>query len=189
MYTIAISDKNLVEFIDNNIKGNTFVSIDCVTQEKLPKSCPIQNVTKSQTMTGCVGFDYEKSVNRQDVREGGEGEREAKSRRWGHTSPCRKWVSHIKKGETNTVRYLQMKVEQTKDIRYFSDDKEIDKSEIKDFIRKPSTSSTQEGLEKEVIVRDINLANIKSIRIMGKSYDIVHGQDVCPDFSKQEVQA
>jgi hypothetical protein len=189
MQTIAISDKNLVKFIDENVKGTTFVSIDAVTPEKLPKSCPIQNVLKAQTRTGVIGFDYESSVNRQDVREGGEGEREAKSRKWGTTSPCRKWVSHIKKGETNTVRYLQMKVEQTKNITYTSNGKTIDKSEIADFIRKPSVSSTQEGLEKQVIIRDINLANVKAIRIMGKSYEIVHGTDVCPDFSKVEVMA
>lgn len=158
----------LVPLIRDKVKGTTFVSIDYECDPRLKKTGnPYRNckVVKRNTMTGVIGFDYQSSVNRQAAREGKE-DRLAKSRKWGVLTPDRIFVEH------KDNFYLQMKVESSSTPTYhvLGDDgieREIPKKEIEAFIPEKSTSSTQEDLNREVILRDVAISNIRRIRMMG----------------------
>jgi hypothetical protein len=158
-----------VALIRDNTKGTTFVSIDTDTEPRMRKTGnPYHGkVRKLNTMTGCVGFDYENSVNRLASKEGA-SEREAKSRKWGTLTSDRLFVEH--KGNF----YVQMKVESSDTPRYIGNDgTEIDVELLRPFLQKSGKSSTQSDLDGEVIVRDVKMVNVKSMRFKGQDYTIV----------------
>lgn len=166
---ITISDA--VRMIRDNVKGTTVVSVDTSTDPRMLKTDnPYDGkVRKLNTLTGFVGFDYGKSVNRQAGREGKE-DRTTQKRRWGTLTHDRFFVEH--KGQF----YVRMQITDGGDPTYIDSDtgKTIDKSVLVRWLRTPSKSkSTQSDLEKEVIVRDTALVNVKSMRFKGESYTLV----------------
>lgn len=165
-----ITTEQAIEMIRNNVRGTMMLSITALTEPKMRKTGnPFDgNVFKVCDMTGAVGFDYEKSVNRQDVREGGDGTREAKPRAWGVLTEDRLFVQH------NGKTYLQMKVESATDPIYLTKSgNEISVEALKPFMPTRSGSSTQDGIKKEVVVRDISFDNITAMRFMGTEYAII----------------
>lgn len=164
-----VTTSEIVSIIQRTVKGTMAVSVDAVTVPDMRKTGNpyIGRVLKHCTMNGLIGFDYENAVNNQAKREGLAGEREAKPRQWGVLTPDRLFVTH--KGSY----YLQMKVQSASDPVYFLDGKEIAVETIKGFMPVKKASSTQEGLEKEVIVRDVKLENVKGIRFNGADYEIL----------------
>lgn len=174
--SIIITISEAVEMIRDNVKGASFVSIDCSTEPKMNKGgrggTPVNpyhgKIRKLNTLTGCIGFDYESSVNRLATKED-KDEREAKSRKWGQLTSDRLFVTH------NGGFYLQMKVESSGTPRYILSDTggTVHKEVIKDWLPKPRKSSTQADLEGEVVVRDVKMVNVKSMRFNGETYTIV----------------
>jgi hypothetical protein len=165
-----ITTEQAIDLIQQNVRGTMMVAITAVTEPKMRKTGnPYAGmIRKTCDMTGVVGFDYEKSVNRQDVREGGEGDRVAQPRQWGVLTEDRLFVLH--KGNT----YLQMKVESATDPIYTDLNGNVIPVEVlKPYMGERSSSSTQEGIKKEVVVRDISFENIKGMRFMSADYAIV----------------
>ena len=65
---------------------------------------------------------------------------------------------------------LECKVEKTFEVNYFLENgAPIEKSAIEEFLPKKRESSTQEELTKKVILRDVKLENILSMRIQGEN--------------------
>jgi hypothetical protein len=178
-----VTTSEIVNIIQRTVKGTMAVSVDAVTEPDMRKTGnPYHGkVMKHCTMNGLIGFDYENAINNQDKREGGAGEREAKPRKWGVLTPDRLFVTH------KDSYYLQMKVQSASDPVYFMDGKEISVDILKPFMPVKKISSSQEGLEKEVIVRDVKLENVKSIRFNGADYEILPVPMAMPVPVEQEA--
>lgn len=159
-----------VSIISRTVRGTMAVSIDAVTVPEMRKTGNpyAGRITKSCRMDGMIGFDYENSLNNQAAREGKE-DRDAKARKWGVLTADRIFVTH--KG----AWYLQMKVQST-DTPVYRDDmgNEIAKDTLAPFLpAKSAPSSTQSDLDKEIIVRDVKMSNVKGMRFNGGEYEII----------------
>ena len=164
--TQNMTEAQFVQYVQNRVKGTTAISADCVTAPKMRKTGnPYMGAEKHCTMSGLIGFDYQNSVNRLADKEGA-APREAKYRAWGTLTPDRLFVEH--KGNF----YLQMKVQSATVPLYFdSYGVEIPHASIEPFLQKSYKSSTQEDLDGEVVVRDVKIENLKTIRMFG---DVIH---------------
>lgn len=160
-----ITKQELIERI-NNVKGTTIVSIDIESEPRMRKTDnPYIGATKSVTLSGVVNFSYENAVNNQLEREDKERNFKSQERAWGTYDG--NWITH--KGS----HYLQIKVQASSDPIYMFDGNEIDKNTIKDFLYESKKAHTQEELDKEVVIRDVKIDNIKKIRAFGDEYIIV----------------
>ena len=128
-------------------------------------------MVKQVVLNGVVGFDYEHSVNLQRDRENVDEQFEAKPRAWGTLMEGRKFVEH------KDNYYLQLKVENSSHPVYIFDDKVIEKTELEPWMGKPRQSSTQ-GVEKDIIIRDIKLSNVKTITF-GKEIYKLNPDHIC----------
>lgn len=147
-----------------------FISMDVQTEPKMRKTGnPYLGCTKSSTISGILGFDYETSVNNQLAREDKEQIFEVKSRPWG-VRIDRHWVTH------KDNLYLSVKVEGASEPIYLKDGSKISDEDIKPFIyeRSEPKSQTEVGVEKAVKYMDINVNNIQLVRIRGEEYMILH---------------
>lgn len=175
-----MTHKEFVEQI-NNYKGTTFVSCSTETDPRMLKTNnPYLGAMKTQTLNGCIGFDYENSVNSQRNREEIAEVFDAKPRKWGTLMEGRKFVEH--KGNY----YLQLKVEGTKDIKYVLNGEEVidetctvagktvvknNLSELKTFL--PKRYDSRQDVDREVIIRDVKLSSIKTVRFGGNEFKLV----------------
>jgi hypothetical protein len=171
----VVTAGQLEQVIEGAVKGTTAVSVVSETQVRMVKkhretgeANPFLGAIKRQKKNGMIGFDYQNSVNNQAERED-KGEREAKSRAWGVLSESRLFVHH--KGAS----YLQLKLQSVTDTVYLLDGVEVAEADIKPYLSASSKSSTQADLEKQVIVNDIKLENIKALTMMGETYVLSHG--------------
>jgi hypothetical protein len=165
-----ITKQEMVELVSAN-KGAEPVSIDIMsditkTLKKTGNPFLSAIVTKSTTLSGFIGFDYENSVNRQLGREGKEQEFESHPRSWG-TLINPYFVEH--KGSY----YLQMKVEASSMPVYRVDRVEVPVEKVEAWLPKKSEPKTQSELDKKVILRDVKVDNILALRYNGESYLIV----------------
>jgi len=167
---------NLNDFeglITDAVNGTTAVSCDCITPVRMVKKHriskepnPYLGAIKTQTKNGLIGFDYSNSVNNQANREDKES-RDSKPRAWGVLSPNRIFVYH----KENV--YLQLKVQSVSNTEYTLDGETIPYEAIKPYLSGLNKSSTQIDLEKEIVVNDIKLINIKEMRILGNDIKLV----------------
>jgi hypothetical protein len=163
--------------IENNVKGTTAVSILSETPVRMVKkhretkeANPYLGAVKSQKKNGMIGFDYGNSVNNQAEREGKE-QRETHSRTWGILSDSRLFVHH--KGNS----YLQVKVQSVTDTVYMLNGKEISAEDIKPYLSASKPSSTQADLDKQVIINDIKMVNVKAITMQGETFILSNDND------------
>jgi hypothetical protein len=168
-----------------NQKGTTIVSFTAVVDPKLKKTGnPFDpgQVMKRSVVNGMVGWNYQNSVNNQRVREGNEEEFVAHPRKWGERIQGTPFVEH------NDKTYLELKVESTKDPVYLVDGKEATDAQLETIHRfLPTRSgSSRQGTEKMVIIRDYNLATIKSIKTKGQEYTVE--EVVLPTPTRTKVQ-
>jgi len=172
-----ITQSEMVELIRDSVKGTTFVSIDISTDPRMNKGGTRGNarnpyvgkVRKLNTLTGMIGFDYQSSVNRLASKEDKE-DRQAKSRSWGTLTSDRLFVKH-----DGGIHSIQMKVESSGDPRFIITEtgETIAKPALEPWLPKKRKSSTQSDLEGEVVVRDVKIENVKSMRFKGETYTIV----------------
>ena len=160
---LMMSKNELHDNIDLNVKGTTMVSLVTETPVRMLKKHrdtgepnPYLGATKIQKKNGIIGFDYGNSVNNQAERED-KVHRMSKRRTWGTLSDNRIWVYH--KGEV----YLQVKIQSVADTKYMLDGIEVDYEKIRQYMSERKKSSTQDDLEKAIIVNDIKIRNIKKI--------------------------
>ena len=161
----TITTQELVEEI-NKVVSCQPVSVDIITEPKMRKTDnPYLGTKKSVTINGLIGFNYSNSVNNQLGREDKEMTFVPQPRKWGVLNG--NLVYH--KEEI----YLQIKA-QSSSIPVFSlNGQLIDKSVVEPFLYEHTKPHTQDGIDKEIAVRDININNILSIRMLGEEYVIV----------------
>lgn len=171
----VVTAEKLEKVVEGLVKGTTAVSVVSETAVRMVKKHretkevnPFIGAIKRQKKNGLIGFDYQNSVNNQAEREDKE-EREAKSRTWGILSESRLFVHH--KGAS----YLQLKLQSVTDTVYLLNGVEISEESLKPYLSSSSPSSTQDDLEKQVIVNDIKMENIKAMTMMGETYVLSHG--------------
>src|SRR6185312_11339306 len=114
-----------------------------------------------------------RSVNAQRERENLEPDFIAEPRKWGERLPNFPLVRHVKDGVEKL--YLEMKIQRSLHHRYILDNHKaigIENDLITACLPIRAESSRQQ-LEKEVILRDYELSNIKRIRINGITYQVV----------------
>lgn len=129
--------------------------------------CPYQIVERICERNGIIGVNYENAVNNQRKREEIEEEFKAESLWNGkgyHVSPY--LVGHIEKPEERYLAFMAKNVDNLplvmNDI-WYADGKEIDPSELKDFLKQTGDSKRQQT-EKKIIWRTINVKNVIGVK-------------------------
>ena len=169
-----------------SLKASTAVAIETETEPKMLKknrntgeANPFSyGVIKIGTMAGLIGCHYENSVNNQLGREDKELLFEAKNRKWGTLMDNKVLVVHTPKGHTEPSYYLQILVKRSKRPIYTDGTIEIPMEEIKPFLPKKRTPKTQDDLDTKVILRDVNIKNIKIIRMLGEEYFVCSAEEI-----------
>ena len=150
-------------------KGATFVGLVTETEVRMRKTGnPFKTVLKRSRINATFNFDYEKSVQRQQVREGAAVPTfVATDRAWGaHES-----LGVIRKGDKF---YVQLKVEKSvkkPTFRELETGRKLKRAEFAAWEQTRSASS--QPVEKEIIIRDYAFASILAVRMDGHSYRIV----------------
>ncbi len=153
-------------------KGAKFVGLTTITEPDLIANCPFKNdCIKVSYFSGIVNWNYQNSVNNQREREGKETDFEAKPRKWGTRLKDSPFVSHVLKSGEHKL-YLEVKIERSLDHYYYqlSTQSLYQESVIKPFLREKKESN--QGTEKEIILRDYWVKNIAIISINGTNYAI-----------------
>jgi hypothetical protein len=160
-----ISTKEMIAMIEGDVSGTTIVSVDTITDPRMKKTNnPHLGTLKHQTLNGMVGFDYPNSNNNQLEREGKERDFKPQPRKWGVLRSNRLFVDHKDK------TYLQLQITSSSSRRFMKDGVEVNEEVIKPFLPKSYAPKTQDKLDKKIIVRDVEVSNIKSIRFKGTTY-------------------
>lgn len=153
------------------VKGATFVTVSALTDANARKTGnPFKAVLKLSCINGTTGADYEASVNRQQGREGGDQTFQASARKWGQRiAPA--LVEH--KGNF----YLPIQPRHTRKPIFFGQRDngmicQVQKESIASFLPEKKSQAEAQGVEKEIIYRDIALTSIAQISINGEQYRI-----------------
>lgn len=142
--------------------GSEFATVTTDTEPSMRKTGnPFIGVRKISEINCVVGFDYASCINRQRTREEMEADFIAAPRKWGKRVDS-KTVEH--NGET----YLSILPQRCLSTVYKLGDRIIEKAELQPWLNEPSHSATQ-GTEKEVIYRDVKVANVKAIKFRGRT--------------------
>ena len=127
-------------------------------------------IIKASTMNGQIGFIYGNSVNNQLGREDKELNFVPKPRKWGQRQGV--LVYYTNKANVAKV-YVELKLTSEKNKVYrYKDGTPIDYELLSPFVTERAASKTQKDLGTEVIVNDIDLDNIKAMRMNKKEYVI-----------------
>lgn len=144
-------------------KGTSFITIVALTDPRMRKrgNPYIGRVLKRSTVNGAIGWIYQNSVNRERARENLEPDFEAFPRKWGQRIKGTPFVEH--KGKT----YLELKVERAISTEYLLDGQVVDKSVIEEWLPKRKPEGERQEVDRPIILRDYDLANIKAITFDG----------------------
>ena len=153
-------------------KGATPVTFSAMVDTGARKTGnPYDKILKFSTVNGFTGFDYEASVNRQQVREG---------HRATFTSHERKWGDNINNVlvELNGKFYLSVRPLHTKDPIYYGVKgnlmMKVKQESISQFLPKKYDNSGHQGVHTEIVYRNYSLANIRFISLNKVKYKIVN---------------
>ena len=161
-----------------NLGGCKFVSMvaETVPPLKSPKTNGLVNpdgssrIVKRSKVVLATGnnMDYKSVVNRRLDKDGKEQIDEVKPRQWGERVPNTPFVLH--KGQL----YLETLILGVSDTRYFFDGKEVQKSDIKDYLNeKTDKNSDNYGLgDSAPIWRDYKLSNIRQVTTDGQTWEV-----------------
>jgi hypothetical protein len=167
MNTKTYKTSSVLSFFLNYV-GNSLIGLTILTDARAKKTnnpyiTGKEIILKKTRLLANIGFHYSNSLESQAKREGKEIDFDIKPRRWGIRLPNCALVEH--KGN----HYLECKVEKTFEVNYFlMNGAPIEKSAIQEFLPKKKESATQDELDKKVILRDVKLENILSMRIQGE---------------------
>ena len=125
-------------------------------------------IVKRVRATIQVGFKYYNSLANQAKREEKEISFKKQPRRWGTRRPDAPLVDHLGKV------YLECMFIKVHEVAYFDlEGNEVSLEDIELFLPKKKESATQDELEKKVILRDVNVANIERFAFDGNIYKIL----------------
>jgi len=180
-----------VELLRNNVKGSEFVTVDLEMpldskMNKGGRACSNtlfgKGCFQKATMNGNLAGKYIEAVNRMLKRQSAlTGEvfepRTPKAHPWGDLDAKRIFRINRK----SALPYLHLRIKNQAfggncqaDGEPLTDEQAATFAEYKKE-RKPYGSSTQEGLEKKVMVKDFALANVRAIRMRGIEINIIAG--------------
>ena len=162
-----ISISELVELL-KNFSGYSFAGLQTYTDARAKKTgnpFPEKTIIKESQLLVNVGFHYSNSLVNQAKRENVSTDFNVQSRVWGERIIGTPLVEH--KGNF----YLEAKCEKV----YFSrlvdiHGNEILREDALPFLPVRKESSTQDRLEKKIILRDFRLDSIKKFAFDGKIY-------------------
>jgi len=149
-----------------NFNGHSFIGLTTLTDARAKKTGnPYGKILKKTKLLANIGFHYKNSLNNQAKREGKEIDFDIKPRRWGVRMENTPLVKH------NEKYYLEYKAENVQSVEYYTEQgEELTKEQVQEFLPKKSTSSTQKELTKKIILRDVAIENILSLRISQKVF-------------------
>lgn len=158
--------------------GNcTFASIVAETTPPLksPKTNRLLNpdgssrIVKRSKVTLAVGdsLNYKSVVNRRLEKAGETTVDEVHPRKWGERIPNTPFVLH--KGQL----YLETLILGVSNTQYFFDGKEVQKSDIADFLAEKTSSDTYNLGNNQPVWRDYKLSSIKEIKTNGEVYQVI----------------
>ena len=161
----TLNSQSIIDLLIN-YNGHSFVGLTTLTDARAKKTGnPFGKILKKTRLLANIGFHYANSLNSQAKREGKEIDFDIKPRRWGVRLPNTPLVEH--KGK----HYLEYKAENVQSVEYFTEKGEqIEKSQIEEFLPQKRHSSTQKELDKKIILRDVAIENIISLRISKNVY-------------------
>jgi hypothetical protein len=149
------------------VVGPTPATIVAETPVKMNKTDNpfYDQVTKVQESNVFINFSYENAVNKRLTKEGKEADFEAQPRKWGVHVPGTPLVLH--KGQY----YLEAGfiTKNAPKASYMHNGEPIDKELFERYVPVKKSSGNQ-GLEKEVVIRDFKLENVRSIKMNGMLY-------------------
>lgn len=161
--------RQLLEATLRNLKGTVIATVTVYSDARARKTGnPFGKIFKRTKINGVLNFKYVNSVNNQRVREGGTPDFVPAARAWGVRIEGTPIVEH--KGNV----YVEMKVERCLSTEYFDDSgSPLSEKHVKDYLPQHSSSAEHQGVEKEIILRDINIENIEAITVSGNTWEIV----------------
>lgn len=136
------------------------------------RACPYYNVVKRSYVSGMLNFVYERSVNRQRVREEKPATFTSEANWFVHlpTDP-RAIVSYH---EDHSRKYLQVKSQRAIVSRYYNGDgTPIDFADVREYLPH-KTKPKKQQLDHPVYTFTVSLANIVSLSCDGETFAVVH---------------
>ena len=96
------------------------------------------------------------------------------ARKWGHHIPNTPLIHHINKEGVEKF-YLETRFLNASKPTYIFQGNPIAKETIENYLVKSNSNAEHQGLseENEVIIRDFELSGIRSIKVLGKHYEII----------------
>lgn len=166
--------------IMSELKGVTFISLDSTTPVDLNKGYVDEDgerqpnphygrVTKVMKNARGMIFQnknvngYENQVRSGMAKEGIKGEFNVGPRKWGVREKDLPIVTHIGKV------YLEIIFSYKGEVEYLLDGKPINESEILG-VKKKSKPTGQGGIQKQIVIRTINVDHLDNIRAFGKQF-------------------
>ena len=169
--TETVTETQLVDIL-KTIKGSTFATVYCETDPRMRKTAnPYNgNVLKVSSLNGLLNAIYERSVNSQRTREGEQANFEAKPRKWGVK------LDNVPLVEHKGAFYLSIQVKNDLSTTYKLADtgEEIDKATLEPWLPASRSSSGHQGIDKEIIPRDVKISNITAVAMKGVRYEVQH---------------
>lgn len=150
-----------------DVVGHKFLTITTETEPKMRKTNNpyFGKVKKVVTSNVSMNFDYSTVVNNRLNKEGKEKTFVAKPRVWGERIPNTCFIMH------NDAMYVELHYKsEPSSTKFFLDGNEIEKTLIQEFLQEPNSNAEHQGLDKEVILRDVKISNIKEVKINGFHY-------------------
>jgi hypothetical protein len=170
-----VSVAELKSILESQV-GATFVTILAYTKPDFVggKSCPVANVRKLAAVNGVINWSYEKSVNRQRLREEKPADENGaveyftpEPRKWGvrlFDEINRRLLPTVEhKGKT----YLELKFQKSLGYSYWENGTKVPNEVVNPHLRQKIEGRRQE-VDNPVILRDYTLDNIKAIRLNGE---------------------
>ena len=148
--------------------GTSLAGLETLTDARAKKTDnPFKDkiILKQSQLLVNLGFVYSNSLENQAKREQKEIDFQVKPRVWGERIMNTALVLHKR------YYYLECKVEKVYSTRYVDvDGNELNKEDVIPFLPKKKESSTQDGLEKKIYLRDYKLSSVKRLAFGGKLY-------------------
>ena len=161
----VVSQEEMRQVIES-VKGTSAVSIYAETVVDMNKTGnPYFGAVKRNWIAGLIGFDYGNSVNNQLGREDKELDFTPQAHKWAimPENGCRS----LRQNKDRSKTYLWLKVQSAETPTYYLNGHEISKDEIAPYLKAHVKPHTQDGLNKEIVPRTYDLANILVINILG----------------------
>ncbi len=173
MQKIVTRDE-LQEVIESVIT-NTNVSARVVTECDMNKTDnPFYGATKENIVAGNIGFDYECAVNNQLGREDKPLDFVPQAHKW--AVPMENGCKNLVQNRERSKTYLRIKVQSAGEPTYYFKGSPINKETIAPYLKPHKKPHTQEGVDKEIVVRMYALSNVLSMKILGN--ELIVGEHI-----------